>query len=110
MQIFDNKSKKSDCILVERVASEEISSSSSKWKIGSDKLFVRCLNRDRKNKLEETMKNYLDLFIYSSLNQISIRSHLVSNPNNKLISNSEQFFYSMDLWLITCGVILPANP
>ena len=45
----------------------------------------------------------------TSLNHISIRSCLVSQPNNKLISNSELLFNVTDLWPITFGVILPPN-
>ena len=38
---------------------------------------------------------------------MSIRSRLVSQPNNKLISNSEQSINATDLLPITFGVILP---
>ena len=38
---------------------------------------------------------------------MSIRFHLVSQPNNKLISNSEQLIKATDLSPITFGVILP---
>ena len=38
---------------------------------------------------------------------MSIRYRLVSQPNNKLISNSEQLFNATDLSPITFGVILP---
>ena len=41
---------------------------------------------------------------------ISTRSRLVSQPKNKLISNSEQLFNATDLSPITFGVILPPNP
>ena len=41
---------------------------------------------------------------------MSIRSRLVNQPKNKLISNSEQSFNAMDLSPITFGVILPLNP
>ena len=41
---------------------------------------------------------------------MSIRSHLVSQSNNKLISNNEQLFNATDLSPITFGVILPLNP
>ena len=41
---------------------------------------------------------------------MSIRSCLVSQPKNKLITNSEQLFYATDLLPITFGVILPPNP
>ena len=49
----------------------------------------------------------MDLFINTSLNHISIRSRLVSQPNKKLKLNSEQVFDSTDLSPITFGVILP---
>ena len=41
---------------------------------------------------------------------MSIRSCLVSQPKNKLISNSEQLLNAMDLSPITYGVILLQNP
>ena len=74
--------------------------------MGSDELFVICLN-DNSNKIAKTIKNYLDLFINTSLNHMSIRSRLVSQPNKKLKLNSEQLFNSTDLSPITFGVILP---
>ena len=52
----------------------------------------------------------MDLFINTSLNHISIGSRLVSQPNNRLISNSKQLFNATDLSHITFGVILPLNP
>ena len=39
-----------------------------------------------------------------------IRSRLVNQPKNKLISNSEQLFSATDLSPITFSVILPQNP
>ena len=52
----------------------------------------------------------MDLFINTSLNHMSIRSHLISQPNNnKLISNNKQLFNATELSLITFGVILPPN-
>ena len=79
MQIFDNESKKSVSSFEESVEDGEISSSSSEWKIGSDReLFVTCLNDNSENKIGKPIKNYLDLFINSSLNHTSIRSRLVS--------------------------------
>ena len=41
---------------------------------------------------------------------MSIRSCLISQPKNKLISNSEQLFNATDLSPITFGVVLPTNP
>ena len=38
---------------------------------------------------------------------MSIRSHLVSQPNNKLTLNNEQSINSTDLSPITFGLILP---
>ena len=49
----------------------------------------------------------MDLFINTSLNHMTIRSHLVSQPNKKSKQNSEQLFDSTDLSPITFGVILP---
>ena len=89
MQISDDKGKKSVASLTERMESGEISYSSSKWNSGVNELFVTCLNWDSKNLLEKPIKNFLDLFINTSLNHMSVRSRLVSQPNNKLISNSE---------------------
>ena len=48
----------------------------------------------------------MDLFINTSVNHMLIRSHLVSQPNNKSNSNSEQLFNATDLSPITFGVIL----
>ena len=90
MQISDDERKKSVSSLAESVETGEISSSSSEWKIGSDEIFVTCLNCDSKNIIGIPINNYLDLFINTSLNHMSIRSCLVSQSNNKLISNSEQ--------------------
>ena len=41
---------------------------------------------------------------------MSITSRLVSQPNKKLISNSEQLFHATDLLPITFSVILPPYP
>ena len=49
----------------------------------------------------------MDLFINTSSNHISIRSRLVSQTKNKLISNIEQLFNATDLMLISFGVNLP---
>ena len=83
MQISDNESKKSVSSFAESVVDREISFSSSEWKIGPDKLFVTCLNSDSENKIGKLIKNYLDLFINTSLNHVSIRSRLVSQLKNK---------------------------
>ena len=87
----------------------EISSSSSEWKLGSDKLFITCWNDNSENKIKP-IKNYLDLFINTSLNHTSIRSRLVSQPKNKLNSNREQLLNASDLSPITFGVIIPPKP
>ena len=63
MQISDDESKKSISSLAESVESGEISSSSSKWNLSQDELFVTCLNPDTKTKKGKPIKNYLDLFI-----------------------------------------------
>ena len=52
----------------------------------------------------------MDHFISTSLNHISIGCRLLSQPKNKLISNSEKLFNASDLSIITFGVILPPNP
>ena len=78
--------------------------------IGLDKLSVICLNCDSENKIGKPIKNYLDLFINTSLNHMSIRSRLVSQPKNKLFFYSEQLFNDTDLSPISFGVILPPNP
>ena len=87
MQISDDDSKKSISSFAESVETGEISSYSSEWKIGPDELFVTCFN-DNSDKIAKPIKNYLDLFINTSLNHMSIRSRLVSQPNKKLKSNS----------------------
>ena len=110
MQISDNKSKNSVSSLADSVESGEILSSSSEWKIGSNKLFVTCLNNKSEHIKGKSIKHYLDLFITTSVNHISIRSRLVSQPKHKSISNSEQLFNVMDLSPITFGVNLPPNP
>ena len=75
--------------------------------MGSDKLFVTCLNCNSENKIGKPIKIYLDLFINTSSHHMSIRSRLVSQPKNKLISNSEQLFNATDLSPITFDIILP---
>ena len=49
----------------------------------------------------------MDLFVNTSFNHMSIRSCLVSQPNNKIFANSEQSINATDLSPITFGVILP---
>ena len=78
MHISHDENKKSVSSLAESVESGEISSSSSEWKIGSDELFVTCVNQDSENKTRKPIKNYLELFINTSLNHVSNRSLLVS--------------------------------
>ena len=75
-----------------------------------DELFVTCLIHNSENKIGKPIKNYLDLFINTSLNHMSIRSCFVNQPRNNLFSNSEQLFNATDLSLITFGVNLPTNP
>ena len=77
--------------------------------MGSEELFITCLHNNSENKIEKPIENYLDLFIYNSLNHMSIRSCLVSQPNNKFNSNSEQLFNATALTPIIFGVILPPN-
>ena len=78
MQIFDEKSNKSISSLAENVESGEISSTSSEWKKGSDELFFTCLNDNSENKIAKPIENYLDLFINTNLNHMSIRSCSIS--------------------------------
>ena len=92
--------------MVESVGSGEISASTSKWKMGSDELFVTCWS-DNSDKIAKPILNYSDLFINTSLNHMSFRSRLVSQPNKKLKLNNEQLFNATDLSPITFGVILP---
>ena len=96
--------------MVESVESEEIMSYISEWKINSDQLFVTCLNCDSEYKIEKPITNYLDFFINTSFNHISIRSCLESQLKNNIISNSDQLFNTKELSPIIFGVILPANP
>ena len=79
MQISDDEIKKSISSFSESLESGEIPASSSEWNLGSDELFVTCLNNS--DKIGKPIKNYLDLFINTSLNQTSIRSRLVNQPN-----------------------------
>ena len=51
----------------------------------------------------------MDLFINTSLNHISIRSRLISQAKNKLISNSEQLYNATYLSPINFSVILPVT-
>ena len=97
MQIFNDESKRSISGLAESLESWEILSSSSEWKTGSKELFVTCLIKKSENEIAKPIKNYLDHFINTSLNHMSIWSHLVSQPRNKLFSNSEQLFNAKDL-------------
>ena len=110
MQISDDEKKRSVSSVAKSVGSGEFSSSSSEWHLGSDKLFVTCLNHDSENKRAKPIINCLNLFIYTSLNHMFIRSCLVSQFKNKFISNSEQLFNAIDLSPITFGIILPPYP
>ena len=51
IQISDDESKTKILSLAESVESGEISSSSSEWKMGSDELFVICLNENSEIKI-----------------------------------------------------------
>ena len=53
---------------------------------------------------------WLDFFINTSLNHLSIRCCLVNQPKNKLISNSKQLLNATDLSPMSFGKILPPNP
>ena len=63
LKLSGGESKKSVSSLAESVESEEISSSSSEWKIGSDELFVTCLNSDSENIINEFQITWIFLFI-----------------------------------------------
>ena len=89
MQLSNDENIKSVSNVVISVESGEILYSSYEWNLDLDKLFVTCLNYDRKNKLKIPIKNHLFVFINTSLNYMPIRSHLVSQPNRILISNNE---------------------
>ena len=52
----------------------------------------------------------MDRFINTSLNHMSIRSNLASQPNNNLVSNSEQLFNAMDLSPINFCISSLPNP
>ena len=67
------------------------------------------LNHDSKIKIDKPIINYLDLLICTSLNQISIRSRLVSQPKTKSISNNEQIFNVMDLLPSTFLIIVTSD-
>ena len=108
MQISDDESKKSISSLAESVENGETSSSSFEWKIGLDELFVTCLNSNS-DKIQKPIKDYLDLFINTSSNHISIRYCLVSQPNKKFNSNNKQLFNATNWSPITFGVILPSK-
>ena len=56
MQISNNESKKSVSNFAESVESGEISSSTSEWNLGWDKLFVTCLNINSKNTIGKPIK------------------------------------------------------
>ena len=73
---------------------------------GSDEFFVTCLSNNS-DKIGKPIKNCLDLFINTSLNHVSSRFFLISQPNKKLNSNNEQLLNAKDLSPITFGVILP---
>ena len=79
-KISDDERKNSISNLAESVESEEISASSSEWKKSLDKLFVTCLNNSEN--IAKPIKNWLDLFINTSLKHMSIWD-LVRQPNKK---------------------------
>ena len=70
--------------MAESIESGETLSSRFKRKLRLDEKFVTCLNTNSKNKLEKTIKNYLDLFTYTSLNHMSIRSRLIKPKQEKV--------------------------
>ena len=71
---------------------EKNPSSSTEWRIDSDeKIFVTRLNSNS-DKLDKPINYYLDGFIITSLNHMSIRSHLMSQQKNEQIFNNERNF------------------
>ena len=64
-------------------------------------------NDNSANKIAKPIENNSDLFINTSLNQMSIRSCLISQPKIKLISHSEQLFNDTNLSPNIFSVILP---
>ena len=79
MQVSDDESKKTVSSVAVKVENGEISSSSYKWNECLDAIFVSCLS-DNSDKIGKPIKNYFDLFIDTSLNHMSIRSCLISQP------------------------------
>ena len=63
----------------------------------------------KKSSAAANKTNYLNLFLNTNLNHISIRSRLISQLKNKLISNCEQLFNATDLLPITFAIILSPN-
>ena len=109
MKLSDNDSKKGVSSVAESVESGLIMSYSSKWNLGSDELFATWLNENNKNQIEKPINYFLDLLIHTSLNHMSIRSHLISESKNKLISSIEHLFNATYLSPITFGIIFSPN-
>ena len=55
--------------------------------------------------IRKPIKSYLDLFVNTSLNHLSIKSCLVSQPNNKLKLNNKELLNATDLLPITFIII-----
>ena len=91
---------------MESLVDGEISSSSSKWKTGSDELFITCLFSDSITKEEKSINNYLDAFPIANFNYKSMRSHLMSDNNNNSKSKNDYEFKPTDLSPITFGLLL----
>ena len=79
MQFSDDETKMSVSIVAKSIESGELSSSSSKWNLGLDELFVACLYYDDKSKNKKNQSKITRIFLLISLNQISIRSCLISH-------------------------------
>ena len=86
--------------------SGEIFSSSYTYKIGLEEKIVSCLNEINKMKKGKQINHCMEAFIHTYLHHMSIRSYLVSKPNNKLISNNKQKFNSTDSSYNIFGIIL----
>ena len=55
------------------------------------------------------IENYFEAFMNKNLNQLSIRSYLISQPINDLNSNDEPKLNSTDLLPITFSLIITLN-
>ena len=61
MQLSDNEKKKIISSMAESAEKREFLSSTSKWKLSPDEVFVTCLN-DNNDKIGKPINNYLNIF------------------------------------------------